>query len=500
MILKFLDISKRYGGVQALNAATLELRGGEIHALLGGNGSGKSTMIKIASGLVKQDSGEIEIDGNKIDNSNPKSSKKMKIVATAQELSIFPNLSVEENLTLCDLPMNGMFVDRKAMHDKAVKVLEKLGMLADINSPVVSLPINKQYMLEFGKAIYQDFDILLIDEITSALYREDVLVVKNILKEYKAQGKVILFVSHRMSEIFDICDTVTVMRNGEIISTYNISSVTHDELLSDMIGEGNAKNLATAANKTHEEYSGDRDEPLLTASVPIKSYGETVDINVCRGEIIGIAGLQGHGQADLVQALFGLNGEIDVNFSGKNEKIFSPQNAVKLGIAYVTGDRERDGSFPQHNLADNIGVVSEHVFGQNISSRETLDRFHIKYDTEYQKITSLSGGNQQKVIFGRWINTAPKLLLANDPSKGIDVNARAELREILWELTKNGMSIIFVSSDEDELVSLCGPLKNARILVMYEGQIVRSLKESEITRDNLIAATIKNGGTAKDEQ
>ena len=493
MILTYSDVSKRYGGVQALNSVSLELAGGEIHALLGGNGSGKSTLIKITSGLVKADSGEVQIDGKAIDTSAPKLAKKAKIVSTAQELSILPNLSVAENLTICDLPKNGLFVDRKQMRSKAKAILERLGMVDELDTPVSALPINKQYLLEFGKAIYQDFDIILIDEITSALYREDVKTVKDILLDYKRQGKIILFVSHRMSEIFDICSVVTVMRNGEVISTYRTDGVTHETLLRDMVGESSAVFAAPKALSPEASFTGER---LLSAVVPIKSYNETADFDVYKGEIIGVAGLQGHGQSDLVQALFGIDGEISVTLDGMEKKIVSPRSAVNNGIAYVTGDREKDGSFPQHDLADNIGAVSSLIFNKKIDTLSELKRFNIKFHSVYQSIVSLSGGNQQKVIFGRWISANPRLLLANDPSKGIDVNARAELREIIWELTQKGMSVVFVSSDEDELVSLCGPIKNSRILVMYEGKVVKTLVGAEITRENLIAATIKNGGGA----
>lgn len=497
MILQFMNISKRYGGVQALQSANLTLHGGQIHALLGGNGSGKSTLIKIAAGLVKQDEGQILLNDVKINNHSPATSKAMKIVATAQELSIFSNLTVEENLTLCKVPVCASgFVDRIEMHKQALEVLAKLGMEEDISTPVGELPINKQYMLEFAKAIYQDFDVMLIDEITSALYKENVETVRKVLNEYKTQGKIILFVSHRMSEIFSICDSVTVMRNGRVISSYSIPEVTIDILLSDMIGDTRKSAVYAAADPQNERAEGEESKGLLLSAkaIPIPSYSNTINLDIYKGQIIGVAGLQGHGQSDLVEALFGLRGSIEVEFDGRKTVIASPQAAVKLGFAYVSGNRERDGSFQQHSLADNIRVTNDLIFHRKSNATEALDTFGIKYDHALQKITALSGGNQQKVIFGRWIITSPKLLLTNDPSKGIDVNARAELREIMWNLTKQGMSIVFVSSDEDELVSLCAPITNAQIIVMYEGNIVQTLRGKEITRDRLIAATLVKEG------
>lgn len=501
MILEFIKVSKRYGGVHALQSASLTLRGGEVHALLGGNGSGKSTLIKVASGLVKQDEGQIRLDGKTIDISSPNAAKKLKLVSTAQELSILPNLTVEENLTLCNIPVHaGRFVDRSLMRAKAMDVLARLNIAEDIDTPVSELPINKQYMLEFAKAIYQDFDVLLIDEITSALYRENVETVRSILMEYKKQNKIILFVSHRMAEIFSICDIVTVMRNGMVISTYPMAAANTDLLISDMVGDkknqGDEEQLLQPPvnNVSHGV------ELLLSADqIPISSYRKTVSLAINKGEIIGVAGLQGHGQADLVRSLFGLNGSVTVELEGKQVAVSSTQAAVKMGFAYVSGDREKDGSFRQHHLADNIKVVKDIIFHHKVDATEALDRLQVKYDTELQRITTLSGGNQQKVIFGRWIIANPKLLLANDPSKGIDVNARAELRQIIWQLSSQGMAVLFVSSDEDELISLCAPMTNARVIVMYEGGIVKTLRNKEITRDNLIAATLAKGGAGKDD-
>ncbi len=497
MILEFQNVSKRYGGVNALQSATLTLQGGEIHALLGGNGSGKSTLIKIAAGLVRKDEGNIRLNGETLDIHSPKSAKKLKVVATAQELSILKNLTVAENLTLCAMPLHmGPFINRPAMRKRTEEILARLGMSADMDTPVSALPINKQYLLEFGKAIFQEFDVLLIDEITSALYREDVEVVSQILKEFKAQRKIILFVSPRMAEIFSICDVVTVMRNGKVISTYPLAQLNPDVLLTDMIGhkEHWAETPCAPMEATLESKTQPAELLLSARQIPIGSYHSTVDLDVCKGEIIGVAGLQGHGQSDLVQALFGLHGPVEVRLSGTQATISSPQNAVKRGFAYVSGDRERDGSFKEHHLAANIKAVGELIFRRKMDANQAMKDLGVKYDHASQKITSLSGGNQQKVIFGRWISTQPLLLLANDPSKGIDVNARAELRKIMWSLTEAGMSIIFVSSDEDELIFLCASKESARVIVMYEGKIVETLRGSDITRDNLITATLAKGG------
>jgi ABC-type sugar transport system ATPase subunit len=497
MIVTFEDISKAFGGVQALDKANLSLHGGEIRALLGGNGSGKSTLIKIASGFIHQDNGKIYIDGAEADTSSPKASKKLGIVSTAQELSILPNLSVGENITLCNIPRykNG-FTNRKKIRQETLKILERLNMAGDIDTPIAKLPVSKQYLVEFGKAMYQRADILLIDEITSALYREDVAIVKTILDEYKAQGKIILLISHRLQEIYSICDSVTVMRGGRVIETCDLRNTGEDYLLSLMVGEQYAGAPADAAEEEQDVMPEGAGETVISVKgLPIKKYGTAVDLEIKRGEIIGVAGLQGHGQSELVRSLFGLCGPVKVTLDGREITVANPVQAVKHKFAFVSGDRELEGSFRRHNLADNINAVAELVFKQKHNDVDALLKgANVKYSSIYQNITSLSGGNQQKVLFGRWTHTKPALILADDPSKGIDVQARSEMRLILQKLSRQGTSMIIVSSDEDELVSLCRDNPNARVIVLYEGNIVATLGGKDVTRNNIIVATLGKGG------
>ncbi len=493
MIVKFVDISKAFGGVQALDKANVTLKSGEIRALFGGNGSGKSTLIKIASGFVRHDNGKIYIDDVEVDTSTPKASKKLGIVSTAQELSILPNLTVGENVTLCDIPRYKIGITNKRnIRQETLKILERLNIAEDIDTPIINLPINKQYLIEFAKAMYQKADILLIDEITSALYREDVALVKKIIDEYKAQGKIILLISHRLQEIFSICDSVTVMRSGRIIETCNLSNTNEDYLLSLMVGEDNHH---TALNNSEGEINGtlSNSEKVIISvkGLPIKKYGTTVDLEIKQGEIIGVAGLQGHGQSELVRSLFGLNGAIKVTKDGKIITIANPRQAVKYKFAFVSGDRELEGSFRRHNLSDNISAVSELVLGYKHNDvNAILKDGNVKYSSIYQNITSLSGGNQQKVLFERWTHTKPRIILSYDPLKGIDAQARSEMMFVLKKLARQGTSMLIVSSDEDELVSLCRNDVNSRVIVLYEGDIIATLRGNDITRNNIIVAAL----------
>lgn len=503
MIVQFKDVCKSYGGVKALQHADVTLKSGEIRALLGGNGSGKSTLIKVASGLVPSDCGEIYIDDVKANIHSPKSAKKLGIVATSQELSILPNLTVGENIALCAVPQKALgFTDYKTIRAKSISILDELGLHGKIDTPISSLALNEQYLIELGKAMFQDFDILLIDEVTSALYDEDVKVVKRILNKYKEEGKIIVFVSHRMKEIRDMCDTVTVMRNGEIIETCVIDDVDDDYLLSLMIGERKTAEPTQSSISAKAESADNADRDYIKIrNLRIPVYGTEVNLDMAKGEIIGVAGLQGHGQSDIVRALHGMYGPIEIEIGGREIAIRSPIDAVKEKIAFVSGDREAEGSFRQHDLAENVSSVKELILKEKIPSyRDVLDMLNVKYASENQSIVSLSGGNQQKVIFARWICSNPVLLLADDPSKGIDANARSEMQQILKELAMNGTSMIIVSSDDDELEKLCRVTENSRVIVMYEGEIVETLRGDRITRDNIIEASHAKGRVMNSEQ
>lgn len=500
MRIEFKEISKSFGGVHALKKASLSVESEEIRALLGGNGSGKSTLIKIASGLVQKDSGEIYINGEKMSIRTPKDAKRLKIAATSQELSIFPNLTISENITLCAMPRKKYgAADRKLMRKKTLDVLRKLGLEEKIDMPVKELPVNEQYLIEFGKAIYQDFDILMVDEVTSALYQKDVETVKHILEEYKKQGKVILFVSHRLKELYQICDSVTIMRNGEVIETDRIADVDDDHLLSVMIGQSVQK---IQENSVHgQAFSPDEntEKPyFVIENLHIGQYNTDLSLEIKKGEIIGVAGLQGHGQSELVRRLHGMDGTIKIKKGTEEIIIRNPRDAVKNKFAFISGDREWEGAFGQHGLTENISVVKELTLREKDTKPEqVLEAMHVKYARPGQLITSLSGGNQQKVIIGRWTYTKPVLLLADDPSKGIDVQARREMHTVFHRLAEEGTSMIIVSSDDDELVDLCSGYPNARVIVLYEGQISAVLRGNEITRDHIIEKTLSKGSEGK---
>jgi ABC-type sugar transport system ATPase subunit len=330
-------------------------------------------------------------------------------------------------------------------------------------------------------------DILMVDEITSALYSENVNIVRRKLQEYKNQGKSVLFISHRMEELYSFCDSVTVMRNGEVVGTYSITEKNEKELLALMVGAE-----FSTVRKLKTETRKENNPPLVSAkAIPIPQYGKQVSLDVAKGEIIGIAGLQGHGQSDIVRTLHGLRGDVEIIMEGRPVLLKNSRQAVKLGFAFISGDRELEGVFREHSIAANITVVEELVGHRKLKNAGgVLDSIKVIYDGIHQNLTALSGGNQQKVIVGRWTSTDPALILADDPTKGIDVQARSELHSLFAEITLRGAALLMVSSDDNELVSLCSYSDNSRVIVLYEGEIVKTLRGNEITRENILAATI----------
>lgn len=490
MSLEFRDVSKTYGAVVALKRASLSIEKGEIRGLLGGNGSGKSTLAKIAGGLVKLGNGKIIYEGESINFHSPKQAKQNGIIITSQELSLFTNLTVEENLTICDIPRNfGMLSDKNKIREKTHEVLKQMDLEQLIGEKVEGLPPNKQYMIEFAKAILQNPQVLIIDEITSALYREDVIIIDRILKQLKDDGKIIIFISHRMNELYSICDSVTVMRNGETLGTYRMQEKSEIELLSLMTGKDIAHRHRVEAQ--NEEELAKEGYFIIADEIKIASYNSSIRLAIRPGEVIGVAGLQGHGQSELVKGLFGLSGPISLIKNGQDINISTPKQAVKEGFAFISGDREKDGVFNERNIYENIAPVVELVNHKVLANpKQIIDSFGVKHDNIKQPIIALSGGNQQKVVVGRWLANDLNLILADDPTKGIDVQARTELHTLFCKMAEKGCPVVMVSSDDDELVNLTALSPNSRVIVMYEGQIVRSLRGDEITIENIAAASM----------
>ena len=488
--LECINIKKSFGAVKALEDASIYIKPGEIRALFGGNGSGKSTLAKILGGIVKKDSGQIKLDDKTTEIASPHHSKKMGIVVTSQELSLATNLSIEKNLMLSMLPTRfKIFEDRTRIKAMAIEILKKLNLLHLLEKKIDELPANQKYLIEFAKAIVQNSKILIVDEVTSALFMQDFLLVKEIIQNLSKKGVSIIFISHRLSEVYSICETITIMKNGITVGTYNIHQIDKEEVLLKMGGKEEKtikKNLKEKGKITTLSKT-----ILSVKNFSLPSFDSAINLEVKAGEFIGISGLQGQGQSNFIRKLFGMNGHTSFELEGKTIHIGSPSKAVKLGIGFLSGDKEKEGTFSERSTRENIDVVGEIVLHQGPANyNEIIRNLSIKLNNINEPIKSLSGGNQQKVIFGRWINAKHKILLADDPTKGVDVLARYEIHQILKKLLDSGTAVIMVSSEDEELVNICKIIPNSKVVIMYKGAIVKTLVGREITIKNIVSYSL----------
>lgn len=502
---------KSYGPVMALQSVTVQVGRGEVRAILGGNGSGKSTLAKILAGTVSKDAGTIIWDDAPLDTSTPARAARSGVASTFQELSLFGNLTVAENVCFPNLPMRWGGVQKRVMEERVVELLRPFGLEHRVSDLVDELSSSEQYLVEYVKALYRRPKVLVLDEITSALYREQVGWLQKSIQDLSDQGVAILFVSHRLPEIFAFCHSVTVLRNGESVGTYAVNDVSPERLLDLMtarteVGESPIQVAPSVTDSkiasdemAVERATGSSHPPLPKPSdvrlrATLRGRAGPLELTVRRGEIVGIAGIQGQGQSELVRQLFGITGPLSLEVDGKSVRITNPRSAVRHGFAFISGDREHEGTFPHHSIRMNAGVVGTFVLRHGrLAIDRALDDLHTVYKNMNQKIRELSGGNQQKVVLARWMTTTPSVILLDDPTKGVDVLARRDVHENFARLARGGTTILMVSSDEEELVALHQLHPNMRVLVMYQGTILQELRDQEITLGALIEASIPRG-------
>lgn len=492
--LKLQKVRKAYGATLALGRGDFEIEAGEVHALIGSNGCGKSTLCKIVAGSIVPDSGTVEIDGKPITVSGPKAAKLLGIGIFYQELSLAGNRTVAENICLADLPARGgVFVDQK-LNDKAARYIALFESVSGENfsagSIIENLRADQRQLVEIMKTLAGEAQILIFDEPTSALDRSQVKRFFEILADLRQQGRSIIFISHRMDEIFEIADRVTVMRDGEIVSTYSIEDTDAATLVGDMVGDQLVlkPQEATVAQKK----SVSTENVLRVKHIDGDGF-KKISFEVKRGEILGFGGLHGQGQSRVLRTIFGAglltSGELDLN--GSDFHPSNPRHAIRAGCAYVSGDRGRDGVISGRPILENVTPVHALRATQLLAlpSRQSkkalpaLQALHTKFASLFHPISSLSGGNQQKVVIARWLIDKPDLLLLDDPTKGIDLSAKADLFNLIRKLAEEGMAIILYSSEDAELLA-----NTDRILVFNNGSITRELTGEERTRFNLYQA------------
>ena len=496
-LFRMEDISKRYGGVRALEDAELSVQAGRIHAILGENGAGKSTLIKVMSGVVAPDRGRMILDGQEVSFASPAEANRAGIVCIFQELSLIPELSVADNVVISDPPKKFGMIDRKAQRKIAEEALARAGA-SDIHPSalVKDLPLSRRQMVEIAKALARKPRILILDEATSALTAADVSKVFEVLKRLRSEGLALLYISHRMHEIAELADDCTVFRNGRKIATYKAGTKTDTEVVELMIGR-EYQNVFPPKPATKTDLA-----PILEC----RNLGWTdrlTDINlvVRPGEVIGLGGLDGQGQRELLLALFGVlrgcTGEVLVD--GQPVSLGSPAQArsERIGMALIPEDRKTEGLMLPMTVRENLAFAAmDKVSKRGIIDREAEDRLldemvkllAIRTAGMEIPVGALSGGNQQKVVIAKWLMRHPRIILLNDPTRGIDVGTKQEIYQLLRRLADQGAAIIFYSTDYDELIGCCD-----RVLVLYDGAIKRELVGADITEHALIASALNIG-------
>ena len=494
-------ISKRYGGVRALEKAELAVFPGRIHAILGENGAGKSTLIKVMAGVVAPDEGRMTLDGREVAFAAPAAANRAGIACVFQELSLVPDLSVADNIVIADPPTWGGLIDRRRQRRIAEEALARAGA-EDIHpeAPVKDLPLSRRQLVEIAKALARRPRILILDEATSALTAADVAKVFDVLHRLRAEGLALLYISHRMHEIAALADDCTVFRNGRNVATYAAGTKTDNEVVELMIGREYNHVFPPKPPKVPD----DRPPVLECRGLSWAGRLDDVSLAVRAGEVVGLGGLDGQGQRELLLALFGVlrGGAGEILVDGRPVTIASPAQAKRAGIgmALIPEDRKTEGLMLPMTVRENLsfaaldqvsrhGVVDRAVEDELIA--EMVRLLAIRAASVDVPAGALSGGNQQKIVIAKWLMRRPRIILLNDPTRGIDVGTKQEIYALLRQLADAGAAILFYSTDYDELIGCCD-----RVLVLYDGAVRRELVGDEITERALVASALNIHGAA----
>lgn len=493
-LLEMKEISKSFPGVKVLDGVQLNLKRGEVLALMGENGAGKSTLMKILGGIYQRDGGTIVVKGQTQENMTPDIAAKRGIAIIHQELNLIPHLSIMENIFLGREFTYGKsgFVNWSRMRTEAKRWLEQLAIDLDPATPVGELSVGQQQMIEIVKALSMQADILVLDEPTAALTNREIAALFDVIAALKRKGVGMIYISHRMEEIFQISDRITVLRDGRYVGTVRTAETSLDELVKMMVG----REITDRFPKV-EVMPGE--ERLRVENLTVRGKLSGISFSVRSGEIVGVAGLMGAGRTEMAKALFGAEkmdgGAIFVD--GKPVRISQPIDAIRAGIALVTEDRKEEGLVLPLSVRENIalpnlaklsslGVMNRRA--EQALSDETIRRLLIKTAGGEQAAGSLSGGNQQKVVIGKWLATQPKILILDEPTRGVDIGAKKEIYDIMNRLAQEGVAILMISSELPEVLGM-----SDRVLVMHEGRITGSFSRAEATQELIMHAA--TGGT-----
>ena len=483
-ILKLNHISKLYPGVVALDNMNMEFREGEVHAIVGENGAGKSTMIKTISGAIEPSQGTIEICGETFEKLTPKLSRQKGVAVIYQEFTLVPVLSAAENIFMGEYILNGMVLDRKAMEAKASELFERLHVKIDPKAKVADLTTGFQQIVEIAKAISKDAKILIMDEPSAPLTITEVEAMYEIVDRLKAEGVTILYISHRMEEIFRLSDRVTVIRDGKYITTVNMEDTNKQELIKLMVGRELSESYPTREKPPSET--------LMKLNKVCGNGVKDISFEIKRGEILGLGGLVGAGRTELAQLIFGseriTSGEIV--YKGKVLRAKNCRQAIEAGIAMIPEDRKQHGVILDMSIRENTTMpclkkISSHSVIKPKREVEVTKKYEkslrIKTPTMEQLVKNLSGGNQQKVVLAKWLAMDPEVIIFDEPTRGIDVGAKQEIYDIMNDLANQGKAIVMISSDMEELIGM-----SDRVVVLCKGRMAGSLTKEEISQESIL--------------
>lgn len=502
ILLKIEGVDKSFSGVQVLKNVHLEVAPGSVHALMGENGAGKSTLMKCLFGIYRQDSGRFFLDGQEFNFTDPKHALENGVSMVHQELNQVVQRTISDNIWLGRYPRKGLFIDEKEMRKRTLELFKTIDIHLDPDTDLAKLSVSQRQMVEIAKAISYDAKIIVLDEPTSSLTLKETRLLFQIIKSLKDKGVSVIYISHKMDEIFEICDEVTVLRDGNYIGTETISDIDMDKLVSMMVGRDLEDRFPPKTNVPGEVHFEVRN--LSTRFHPMI---RDINFMVRRGEILGVAGLVGAGRTEMAESIFGVrtreSGEFFID--GKLVDISTPEKAKNHHMAFLTEERRQTGIYPVADITFNSTIANIQSYTNKVGwlqdkllvddTEEQIRRMRIKTPHRHELIRALSGGNQQKVIIGRWLLTSPDILILDEPTRGIDVGAKYEIYQLIIDLANQGKSVIMISSEMPELLGITN-----RIMVMSNGEISGILETEKTDQTEIFNLAMKNLNNNKEAE
>ena len=488
--LQLKNIRKEFPGVLALDDVSLEAKAGSVHALMGENGAGKSTLIKILAGAYSKDQGTILFDNKEVNIDNPNDSLNLGIKVVYQEIALIPEFTVAENIFLEKFPVNSLgIVNWKKLYNDCNNLLKKIGFNLNVKAKVVDLSISEQQIVEIARAIFQNALVVVMDEPTSSLTPNEIEKLFEVIENLKKNNIAIIYITHKIDEIFKIANEVTVLRDGKLISNRDINDTSEEILIQDMVGR--------KVEQKFERPNKSFDKVLMNIkNISTKSKLKDISFDLYKGEILGFFGLMGAGRTELAKAIYGYdnisNGSIEVD--GQIFKKFNTQTMVKNGVGYVTEDRKGEGIIKDMNLRENMSLPSLEIFEKFLTinkskekkiSNQYIDKFEVKTPSSERLITLLSGGNQQKILLSRWLIRNLKIIILDEPTRGVDIGAKTEILRLINDLAKDGLSVILMTSEMNDLLTL-----SDRIIVMAGGKISKEFNRNDATQEEIFKASV----------